>query len=257
MKVSIFQLDIAWEDKPTTHKRVLSMLERMPPERGTLLVLPEMFATGFSMDVAKIVEDTGGPSHKFVSEIARRFGVHVIAGVVTRSPDGRGSNDAILVDASGTERLRYRKMHPFRQELEHYAKGDAPITIDFEGFKLCPLVCYDLRFPEVFRHAAHRHRAELFVVIANWPNMREHHWTTLLQARAIENQAYVVGVNRAGVDPKFTYSGRSLIIDPHGKTLADAGNGESLVIADLDVDVVRNWRRDFPALPDIREGFVR
>jgi omega-amidase len=257
MNVSIVQLDIAWEDKPATHRRVLSMLERTPPKRGGLLVLPEMFATGFSMNVAAIAEDAAGPSHKFVAEIAKRFGIHVIAGVVTRTPDGRGSNDAILVDSSGVERVRYRKMHPFRQELEHYAKGDAPITIDFEGWRLCPLVCYDLRFPEVFRHAAHRHRAELFVVIANWPIVREHHWTTLLTARAIENQAYVVGVNRAGTDPKFSYSGRSLIVDPYGKTIADAGNGECIVSADVDAEVVRSWRRDFPALPDIREGFVR
>jgi predicted amidohydrolase len=107
-----------------------------------------------------------------------------------------------------------------------------------------------LRFPEIFRTAVKR-GAEVFVVIADWPNRREHHWVTLLQARAIENLAYVVGVNRAGKDPFHVYPGRSMIVDPHGKILADAGLNEGIVSAEIDPVVVRSWRKDFPALQDI------
>jgi predicted amidohydrolase len=116
--------------------------------------------------------------------------------------------------------------------------------------KAAPFICYDLRFPEVFRAAARR-GAEIFLVIANWPDRREQHWVTLLQARAIENLAYVVGVNRSGRDPEHVYPGRSMIIDPHGKILADAGGGEAVISAEIDPAEVRNWRRDFPALADM------
>jgi predicted amidohydrolase len=116
-------------------------------------------------------------------------------------------------------------------------------------------VCYDLRFPEVFRMAALQ-GTELMIVIANWPEVRIQHWITLLQARAIENQAYVVGVNRAGRDPRLFHPGRSMIIDPHGTILVDAGEGESIATSDIDLEVVRDWRRSFPALRDIRAEFL-
>ncbi|HSI35394.1 MAG TPA: nitrilase-related carbon-nitrogen hydrolase, partial [Tepidisphaeraceae bacterium] len=117
------------------------------------------------------------------------------------------------------------------------------------GLTVCPAVCYDLRFPEQFR-AGVEAGAELFLVIANWPIKRENHWLTLLAARAIENQAYVLGVNRAGTDPTFTYGGRSILVDPHGVTRADAGIAESVLTADVDPTLVRQWRTDFPALRD-------
>ena len=118
------------------------------------------------------------------------------------------------------------------------------------GFIVAPFVCYDLRFPEIFRAAALRHGASLFVVIALWPVMRQQHWLTLLQARAIENQASVIGVNRVGTDPKFFYSGRSAVVDPHGVIIADAGEREQVLTAALDPEVAASWRRDFPALAD-------
>ena len=116
--------------------------------------------------------------------------------------------------------------------------------------KVVPFICYDLRFPEIFRTAV-RQGAEMFVVIANWPNRREMHWVRLLEARAIENLAYVVGVNRTGKDPKLVYSGRTMIIDPHGTILVEAGDLEGVIAADIDPAAVRNWRRDFPALRDM------
>jgi predicted amidohydrolase len=121
--------------------------------------------------------------------------------------------------------------------------------------RVCPFICYDLRFPELFRQGA-RHGAELFVVIANWPSMREDHWVTLLRARAIENQAYVAAANRCGKDPWLPYPGRSLIVDPHGAVLIDAGPAETAISADIDPANVRSWRNEFPILRDMREVFV-
>jgi predicted amidohydrolase len=116
---------------------------------------------------------------------------------------------------------------------------------------VAPFICYDLRFPEHFRTAA-RHGAQLITVIASWPIARIQHWVTLLQARAIENQAYVAGTNRCGTDPKFTYTGRSLIVSPKGEILADAGNAETVISADLSLDDLLAYRKDLPFLADMR-----
>ena len=117
---------------------------------------------------------------------------------------------------------------------------------------ISPFICYDLRFPEIFREAVAAHRPELFVVIANFPEKRIGHWVPLLQARAIENQAYVVGVNRVGKDPHYTYGGRSLIIDPHGEILADADAREGFISAQLDLAGLRKYREGLPFLDDLK-----
>ena len=114
-------------------------------------------------------------------------------------------------------------------------------------------MCYDLRFPELFRRVAATKRSEVFVVIASWPEKRINHWETLLQARAIENQAYVVGVNRVGKDPYFNYCGHSLIVNPHGEILADAGENEGIVCCNLDLENLRKYRTRLPFLEDIRD----
>ena len=123
------------------------------------------------------------------------------------------------------------------------------------SFKACPLICYDLRFPELFRIGMQM-GANLFIVIACWPKARIDHWVSLLKARAIENQAYVVGVNRAGADSETEFGGRSLVIDPMGKFLADAGTGESVTHAELDLNRLNAWREKFPVLKHARPDFL-
>ena len=156
-------------------------------------------------------------------------------------------------DPGGTEISRYTKLQPFTPggEADNYEAGSTVATWKWHGLIVSPFVCYDLRFPEHFRAAA-RAGAELITVIANWPMARIHHWVALLQARAIENQAFIVGVNRSGTDPKFTYNGRSLVVSPKGDILADAGHGESVVSADIDREFLLNYRRDLPFLKDMR-----
>jgi predicted amidohydrolase len=149
--------------------------------------------------------------------------------------------------------VRYDKIHPFTlgDESKHYAGGSSLHMFEWAGLQVCPQVCYDLRFPETFRHAV-REGAQVFAVIANWPSYREYHWTTLLAARAIENLAYVIGVNRCGSDPKHPYPGRTQITDPKGTLLADAGPREGVAATPVDAGAVTSWRAAFPALGDIK-----
>jgi omega-amidase len=243
---------MAWEDKPANYKKIEKLLSRTGPERGSMVVLPEMSCTGFSMDAAKIYEAEKGPTEQFYSQLAKNYACCVVAGVVTRAPSGKGLNQSVAFNSQGQLLGRYSKIHPFALggELKAYDQGKEVVQFQWQNFRCSPFVCYDLRFPEVFRTAVRR-GTELFVVIADWPVKRIHHWIGLLQARAIENLAYVVGVNRTGVEPSYQYNGRSIIVDPHGKILADADEQEGIISADIQLNEVTEWRRQFPALQDM------
>ena len=253
MKIYGCQLDIAWENKPANFAKVRRLVEGARPPRGSLIVLPEMFATGFSMNAGDLAEGSAAPAETFLADLARSFDLFVMGGVINVGPDGRGRNEAVTFDPRGGLVARYAKMQPFSLggELDHYTAGDRIVTFDCESMRVAPFVCYDLRFPELFRAAMSRD-VHLFAVIANWPVKRIAHWITLLQARAIENQAYVIGVNRTGSDPKHSYNGRSLVVDPHGEILVDAASDESIFSAEVDLARVLEWRAEFPALRDRR-----
>jgi predicted amidohydrolase len=256
MKVACVQFDIAWENKTANYSTITRMLEKARPEAATLVLLPEMFATGFSMNVAAIAEGKSRETETFLSRTAKQFGIYLVAGIVT-APHDLGRNEAVVFSPDGIEIARYCKMQPFSLggESHHYCSGNDIVTFQWNGFTVAPFICYDLRFPELFRAAAAR-GAQLFAVIANWPVMRIGHWVTLLQARAIENQAYAVGTNRSGTDPKLSYNGRSVIVNPHGDILADAGDGEKVITAEVDPQTVIKWRADFPALADMRRKAI-
>ncbi len=251
MQIAAVQFDVTWEDRQANFRRVRELVDATDVQPGGLIVLCEMFATGYTMNVAAAAEEPGGPTERFAAELARRTQACVAAGVVTTADDGRGLNQAIAVDPGGDVLGRYTKMHPFgfAGETEHYAAGSELVTFNWGGMTVCPAICYDLRFPELFRAGARR-GVEVFLVPANWPAPRRDHWRTLLRARAIENQAYVVGVNRCGADPKVGYSGDSLIIGPRGEVLADAGEDEGVIRATADAEALAAWRREFPALDD-------
>jgi predicted amidohydrolase len=250
MHAVLVQLDIAWENKPANFTRVRQLLATHAPIPGSLVVLPEMFATGFSCDVNATRQSNPPECDGFLGSLARELGCCVIGGVITVGNDGLARNEAVALGPNGLL-ARFAKIHPFRREQEVHAPGSEVVTFPWAGFEIAPLVCYDLRFPESFRAAA-RMGASLMVVIANWPVARIDHWVTLLRARAIENQAYVIGVNRCGRDPELVYTGRSLVVDPHGAVLVDAEDGEKVVSAELDPVVVLKWREDFPAIRDAR-----
>lgn len=253
MRVLAVQPDIAWEDKAANFAHVEALLAAAQVPAGSLIVLPEMFATGFSMNVAGIAESPDGPTQRFMKGLAQKYRATVIAGVVTAAEDGRGLNQAVVIGPDGGEVARYTKMHPFSfaGENEHYAPGDQVVTFPVGGFTAAMQICYDLRFPELYRQAALR-GADLLVTIASFPLAREAHWVALSVARGIENQAFMVASNRCGRDPGNAYGGRSMVIDPSGRVVADAGDQPGIASADIDPAGASACRASFPALADIR-----
>ncbi|HSI11662.1 MAG TPA: carbon-nitrogen family hydrolase [Chthoniobacter sp.] len=245
------QLDIVWEDKAANFRKVEEMVAAAAPAAGSLVVLPEMFACGFSMNLVITRQHADREDETFLAGLAQKHGVFVAAGVVSAGAAEMGRNEAVVFSPEGKLLARYAKIHPFSLggEAQGHERGTEIVTFPWGGFVVAPFVCYDLRFPEIFRAAA-RKGADLLVVMALWPVKRQQHWLTLLQARAIENQAYVVGVNRVGGEPELLYAGRSVVIDPHGVSIADAGEREHILSALIEPEIVTAWRRDFPALRD-------
>jgi predicted amidohydrolase len=250
------QFDIAWEDRSANFAKVSAMLAKSPPQRGAMVVLPEMFGSGFSMNLDRTAEGDERQTESFLAGLARQYAGYVVGGLAILGEDGRGRNLAVVAGPDGNIVARYAKIHPYTmgKEAEHFSGGDKVVTFAAGEYTIAPFVCYDLRFPEIFRVSAAR-GAQVMVVIANWPAARVEHWTTLLRARAIENQTYVIGVNRCGNDPYLAYPGRSMIFDFKGNLLADAGGGEGIIAADVDAAALQQWRREMPALVDIRKEF--
>src|SRR5208282_1873351 len=190
MRLACCQLDIAWEDKPANYRRVEALVgdAALPP--GTLLLLPEMFATGFTMNSVAVVEPLDGPTASFLCDLARRHRIFVQAGMVVRGAgDGQPRNEALVFDPEGRQLARYAKMHLFSLAGEpvNYAAGDSMVVFGWQETVVAPAICYDLRFPELFRQAV-KEQAQVLAIIACWPLPREEHWLALLRARAIENQ---------------------------------------------------------------------
>lgn len=253
MNVACCQFDIVWENKAANFEKVRALLAHAALAKDSLVLLPEMFATGFSMNAEAIAEERGGPTEKFLAQSAQDFGICLMGGIATRGRDGLARNEAVVFSPRGIELARYCKMHPFTPggEARHYRAGGCPIIFPWRDFSIAPFICYDLRFPEIFRPAAAR-GAQLITVMACWPDARLAHWVKLLQARAIENQAYVAGVNRCGQDPSFHHSGRSLIVNPHGEILADAGADEKIITHEIELAPLLKYRGDLPFLKDMQ-----
>jgi len=234
VRVALVEADTVWED-PAANRAHLR--EHLPA--ADVAVLTEFAFTGFTM--APRPDPDAEP---FLVDLARERGQAIVAGYIGEGP----RNEAVAVDAAGAVLARYAKLHRFTYADEHlhYRSGDDLPVFELCGVRAAMLICYDLRFPEVFREAALK-GAEIFFVIANWPEQRVAQWRTLLRARAIENQAFVVGVNRVGTDPRFSYVSSSLVAGPQGDIVHEGAG-----VVDVDPDVVREWRREFPALRDIR-----
>ncbi len=255
MNIVALQYDITWENREANFDTVRRLLTKSAVSPGSLIVLPEMFSTGFSMDVPRLAEGKKSETEKFLSSLAWQYESHVIGGLVSKDPSSAmGRNELAVYDPSGRPVALYQKNHTFSytDESRPYLPGDGLAMFRWHDFTVCPVICYDLRFPELFRKGV-RNGADLFTVSANWPVARFRHWKTLLDARAIENLAYVVGVNRVGSDPRFRYPGGSRIVDHHGSLLAEAGDSEGVLSCELDHADLVAWRREFPALDDIKD----
>ena len=254
MHVAAVQFDIVWEDKHANHRIIEQMLAAADIERDTYVLLPELGDTGFSFDLDRIVDDQTLP---WARRLAQRLGIWLQPGFAEYGPDGKGRNCAAIISPQGDVIGIYRKVHPFSfgRESDHYRPGEELLLRSCPRAVTCPMICYDLRFPELWRIAAGA-GAEVFTIGASWPSARQSHWRSLLIARAIENQAYVVSVNRVGADPHLQYAGGSVIVSPTGEILAEAQDAPTILQADLDLDALHRWRNEFPALKDMRRQLV-
>ncbi len=256
MQAHLVQFDIQWQSPDANFARVNDLLSRAKINAGDLVVLPELFDSGFSLNT-NITSDRDLRTLTFLSETAQNYGVIVQGGrTVKLESNAYAHNVMSVVGPDGLTRCEYTKIHPFSfgRESESFVGGDEVVTFTWgqnDPIVCCPAICYDLRFPELFRIGASR-GAELFAVGANWPDARQDHWRTLLIARAIENQAFVLGVNRTGDDPHLSYAGGSIIVGPKGEILAEAKSEECVLSAPIEARVVRDWRNTFPALRDAK-----
>lgn len=252
MRIAALQSDIAWEDPQENFERIVPWVRVAAAGGARLLALPEMFSCGFSMATDRIGEDVDGPSTQFLREQAADYGLWIAGSVPERpAPGERPYNTLLLVGPEG-ELHRYRKIHPFSYagEHEHYQAGSEFLTVTIEDVRWTFFICYDLRFADEFWATARD--TDAYLVVANWPETRRHHWQSLLVARAIENQAWVVGVNRVGTGGKLRYTGDSRVIDPRGETIAAAAEQETLLFAVIDPELVRTTRETLPFLGDRR-----
>lgn len=255
MNVAGIQYEIAWENPKENFRRVAPLVQLAAAQGAELLALPEMFATGFTMRSEEMAAHATA-IHEFMAETATRHRVWLIGGYAEPG-EHRPANACSIIAPDGREVLHYRKIHPFSaaKEPDHYEAGEGLHTVEIDGVRVTPLICYDLRFPELFRVAAMA--TDLFVVIANWPAHRGHAWRTLLVARAIDDQAWVLGVNRVGEVDGYPHSGDSSLVDPWGKVIARLSDEPGIVAGEVTAGVVREARSRFRFLDDRRPDLYR
>jgi predicted amidohydrolase len=259
MRAYMVQPDTVWEDRSANFDGVEALVGGAWAAPGDLVVLPEMFDTGFSFNLP-VTADTDGRTLAFLRRLATTHRVTVHGGRTVLGPDGRGLNRSTIIGPDGSVLAEYDKQYPFTlgprglTEADRFRAGDRTVTYAWSwggaSIRVACAICYDLRFPELFR-AGLDTGAEMFVVPANWPDTRLFHWRTLLIARAIENQAYVLGVNRVGDDPTpLHYPGASLAVGPRGDVLGEGDDRERVVSVEIDPTEVSRWRERFPAWRD-------
>jgi len=253
LRISVIQTQIQWEDKAGNLRRFEYLLRKLNGQTH-LAVLPEMFTTGFSMRAEELAESTDGETVMTLKRWASTYNM-AITGSFTASEHGAYYNRAFFVTPTG-EMYYYDKRHLFMaaSEKRHYKSGAKRLTVNYRGWRICPLVCYDLRFPVWSRNV--RNDYDLLIYVANWPAVRKNVWQTLLPARAIENMAYVCGVNRIGTDGAgLTYDGGSTVCTPKGNRLILAGSEETVRTCILRKDKLDALRAKFPVWEDA-DSFV-
>lgn len=247
MRVGLVQFDMAWEDKEDSKRRITSILQNISsPEKLDWLIFPEMTLTGFSMDASRTVLDQNDLD--FFRGIAVGKGLAVSFGGTLG-----GQNHCFTYDSTGKALKHYAKMHLFSvaEENKYYRDGSDTISNVISDVHVTPYICYDLRFPYIFWSRGPE--TDVFFVIASWPATRITHWETLLRARAIENQCYVIGVNRTGRDPKNYYCGSSAVFDPLGSPILECGSRPGIHSCFIDRSLVAKTRATFPFIKD-RKG---
>jgi omega-amidase len=248
LTVTLIQTDLAWED-PGANRRAMAEKIGAISGKTDLVVLPEMFTTGFSMNAVPLAETMAGESVAWMQKTAESVRADLVGSLIVED-NGRFFNRLVWARPDGLL-LTYDKRHLFRMlgEEKTYSAGDRLLTVELNGWRVRPFVCYDLRFPAWCRNLDNAYDVALY--IANWPARRAGHWKTLLAARAIENQCWVVGVNRVGTDGNgLAFSGDSSVIDPTGKVVFRQSDDPCVQTEILSQKIMDNWRKEFPAWRD-------
>lgn len=252
MKIALTQLEIDWEN-PAANERICARLAEDAARAGAALVaFPEFTLTGFTPRPRTFADTPeAAPQLDFFLGLSRRLPIAIAFGCIRAAEPAAPQNRLVIV-RNGTILLDYAKIHSysFGGETRNYSRGTDIFTAAFEGFTLAGLICYDLRFPEVFQIAART--ADIILVIGNWPADRIENWHTLLRARALETQCYLVGVNRAGSGGGIGYTPSSVAFDPTGRRLTPPST-DGLVFCDMDPKLVRDVRAAFPLRSDRRD----
>ena len=244
LKLTLIQALLHWQDPPANRKHLASLIDGIG-EKTDLIILPEMFTTGFTMDAGRHAEAMDGESIAWMAETASRTGA-TICGSLIVAENGHHYNRLIWMPPDGVAGS-YDKRHLFRManEQEHYSAGTSRRIFTLNGWRVCPLVCYDLRFPVWCRGVD---EFDLVLYVANWPATRKSAWQVLLPARAVENLCYSAGVNRIGSDGNGRqYSGDSVVVDHLGRTLLHCGGDETAATVTLGADSLARYRKKFPA----------
>ena len=244
LTLTLIQADLRWQD-PVANRELINSLLEDTGTPGNLIVLPEMFTTGFTMDATTVAETMQGESVEWLQRMAAELGATLTGSLVIR--DGEQYFNRLLWVPPHGPIGQYDKRHLFRManEQDHYAAGRQREIFRLDDWRICPLVCYDLRFPVWSRGVD---EFELLLYVANWPAARRSAWTTLLPARAVENLCYVAGVNRVGTDGNGRdYAGDSGAWDYLGQTIVHAADRECVLSAELDGDALMRYRKKFPA----------
>ena len=251
LRVALGEYDVGWEDPATSLARAEDVVARAAEAGARLVALPEMCTTGFTMDADRWAEPLDGASARRLGAIAARHDVWLVAGLAARDHAG-AFNAAAVFSPDGALAGAYRKQKLFAYGGEHgpYTPGAGPLVIDVEGVRIAPFVCYDLRFPELFRAVARE--VDAMVLVANWPAARRAHWDALSKARAIENLCYFVAVNRTGSGGKLEFDGGSVAYGPWGELLAASADApDGMAVVDVDPARVAEVRAQYPFLDDL------
>ncbi|HWZ04077.1 MAG TPA: amidohydrolase [Mucilaginibacter sp.] len=248
LKVTTFQGYLYWENVDKNLQNITTRLANIR-EKTNLIILPEMFSTGFSMEAEKLAEPMGSKTMKWMYKTAKEYNC-VLTGSIIIKENEKYYNRLIWMRPDGTYEC-YDKRHLFAMGKEDltYTPGNKRLIVELNGWHICPMICYDLRFPVWLRNADPEY--DLLIIMANWPEKRIAHWRSLINARAIENQAYVIGVNRVGHDGNEIYhSGESSCVDPMGNIIYNKRDEEDLYTFTINAEEVKKTRRILPFLKD-------
>lgn len=251
MIIGLCQIDVFWESQKKNMDKCEYYIKEAAEKNVELILFPEMSLTGFTMSLGSLVIEEN-QILEWIGKQAERYKINIGLGYAISS-NGKGENKYVIISSGGEALSNYQKIHPFSYagEKEKYSKGKEIVSCTINGITITPFICYDLRFPEIFQIASRN--SKLIIVAANWPKLREEHWITLLKARAIENQCFIVGINRVGIGDGIEYNGASVFINPNGEIINMKDSEEKLIIENVDFSEVNEIRESFDLKHDRQE----